>query len=579
LTAAAPNFGIAYASLGGQPIVTARSAIQSFDKQDWDESVFEGRANSFTSPLGEEYGYGKVLMIRSSLDVLDTTTRYKLKFGVGQEGNEIELDGIYIRKAKRISPGVAHEDKALYLVDLVDTRYKLAKLRKNGVYQFNCRRTGGTADSYDEATLDNTYPPARAWTWIRVIEHLWGLLNTEDPSLIGTFSAHPNVDLLEDFNYPDEILPENLRYDGLSLWEALNDVVRRVGCAIVFDNAFVHNFFLVRLGSIGGGVYPEDVPQFHSQGGSKVTVTSASTAYWSAGNTTRILGDGLFADDEVLQGELVVPNIIDVMFPTSFDDQASGELTSEYGRWYPKSITGATLPATDYCDMGGRVPLPSNNPFSRHIVYETKHARFAAAADTTPNNDADLDLRARKIAEDVYRTLVDCAGAHVSYAGIHYDDDSNPTIPGKTVSEVTWGDFGNGLRTDIYRSPPDLMPTKRPIRVLDAKGGVGGKIWFKVISISIYYWELPGCEYIRAEVTQKSCDANVNIGDIVYIFDPFFCWFNLPIAIMMRITGTATFAENGFWDGVTPLVCGVTPGKCFWSVDSVCCLEEDYGAF
>ena len=144
MTAAAPNFGIAYASLGGQPLVSAQSAIQSFDKQDWDESVFEGRANSFTSPLGEEYGYGKVLMIRSSLDVLDTTTRYKLKFGIGQEGNEIELDGIYVRGAKRISPGVAHADKALYLVDLVDTRYKLAKLRKNGAYQFNCRRPTAT---------------------------------------------------------------------------------------------------------------------------------------------------------------------------------------------------------------------------------------------------------------------------------------------------------------------------------------------------------------------------------------------------------------------------------------------------
>lgn len=124
-----------------------------------------------------------------------------------------------------------------------------------------------------------------------------------------------------------------------------------------------------------------------------------------------------------------------------------------------------------------------------------------------------------------------------------------------------------GRRTVLY--PPQTQ----------AGSGVGGKIWFKVISISDYYWEVPGCEYIRAQVTQKSCNANVAIGDIVYIFDPFFCWFNLPIAIMMRITGTATFAENAFWDGVTPLVCGVTPGKCFWSVDSVCCLEEDYGAF
>jgi hypothetical protein len=571
--------GFLYASLGGQPIVPAASAIEALDDHDLDDSEFSGKANSYTSGIGEESGHGSVLMTRARLDELSTSEPLILKFGIGTEGNEIELNGIYIHGARTAGPSASHADEALYVVDLVDTRYHLMRLKCNK--QYNCRRTGGTTDNYNTTTLDDTYPPARAWTWIRVIEDLWGLLNAEFPTLIGTFSAHPNVDLLEDFNYPDEILPENLRYDGVSAWAALNDVCRRVGCAIVFDNAFVHNFYLVRLGRIGGGAYPEEAPQFHSQGGSKVTIPSATAEYYSAGNTIRPAegGDGLLEDKEVLQGNTIVPENIVVMFPTSFDDQASGELESEYGRWYPKSISGPFMPSTDYCEMGARVPVPNFNSNSQHIVYETKHARFSSASDATPNNSADLDLRARKIAEDVYRTLVDCAGAHVSYAGIHYDDDSNPTIPGKTVSEVTWGDFGNGLRTDIYRSPPDLMPTKRPIRVIDAGGGVGGKIWFKVISISDYYWEVPGCEYIRAEVTQKSCSANVAIGDIVYIFDPFFCWFNLPIAIMMRITGTATFAENGFWDGVTPLVCGVTPGKCFWCVDNVCCLEEEYGTF
>ena len=175
----------------------------------------------------------------------------------------------------------------------------------------------------------------------------------------------------------------------------------------------------------------------------------------------------------------------------------------------------------------------------------------------------------------------ECIKAFIGTFWAHYVSATPPatawdTEVGPVSGEWYVNDTGTGF---VYAGVHD--PDNQRIMVMQTAsgGGVGGKIWFKVVSISDYYWEVPGCEYIRAEVTQKSCSANVAIGDIVYIFDPFFCWFNLPIAIMMRISGTATFAENAYWDGVTPLVCGVTPGKCFWSVDGVCCLEEeDYGS-
>ena len=106
-------------------------------------------------------------------------------------------------------------------------------------------------------------------------------------------------------------------------------------------------------------------------------------------------------------------------------------------------------------------------------------------------------------------------------------------------------------------------------------GGGGGKIWFNVLEISKYYWEVPGCEYVKAVVTQVSCDASVSVGDVVYVFDPHFCWFNLPIALMMRISGTATLSKRGYFN---LNACGITPPDCFWAVDSVCCLEEEYGS-
>lgn len=175
----------------------------------------------------------------------------------------------------------------------------------------------------------------------------------------------------------------------------------------------------------------------------------------------------------------------------------------------------------------------------------------------------------------------ECIKAFIGTFWAHYVSATPPatawdTEVGPVSGEWYVNDTGTGF---VYAGVHD--PDNQRILVMQtASGGVDGKIWFNVISISQYYWVTPGCEYVRAVVTHVSCGASISVGDIVYVFDPFFCWFNLPIELMMRLSGTATLTKKGNFDYT---ICNVIAGdghsgECFWAVDSVCCLEEDYGS-
>lgn len=151
---------------------------------------------------------------------------------------------------------------------------------------------------------------------------------------------------------------------------------------------------------------------------------------------------------------------------------------------------------------------------------------------------------------------------------------------------VSFDDYGDEINitnrsTVLTGSSGDYIACARvnnEVRPIPGGGGSsGGKIWFDVISIGYYNgWVLPGCESVLAVVTQVSCETtSVAVGDEVYVYDPSFCFFNLPIVILMNLSGTATLSKR---DDLTFTRCGVyMTDACFWAVDSVCCLEEDYG--
>lgn len=481
-----------FGSLGGEPIISAQSAIKAFAEkagQGWSMSRFAGKANLFRTSLGFDYGSGCVLMARNRLNLLSTSEPLTLVLGSGNSGESVDLEGIYIRRAERIAPGASQSDDALYLVELVDSRYALNRKRVNKRY--NCRVPRSTADGYITETLNSGVP----WTWEEIIRDLWGSC---DASIIGAYEKRP-----ADFDLSDlASTPENLRYEGVSAWSALNDVVARVGCAVVHDNISVVNFYLIRLGKLGnsgvGGV--ECDPPMWNQGGSD----SLCGASYSAGPTDRgqytvdtsgdcpvftpdldgggdpiTGGDSLVADDEILWGNITLPEYVVVWFPTEY---GASQITDELrglGKWYPVAVKvsdGTILPnnsiAADWYENpsgtagrdDGRMIRPDFNPNSEIFRYETMTARFLSVAETEPANNSDCLVRAKEIARDLYRCLFDFAPMHTTYAGVKFwAGDGNQYIPGKSISEVVWSDLGGGIRTDIYRRLPRLMPESVPI--------------------------------------------------------------------------------------------------------------------
>lgn len=500
------NAKLSYAALGGQPIVSITSAITAFAENGWDTSQFAGLANSFNSPLGEEFGHGWVLMTRRSLNNLDTAAAHTLLFGEGESNESIELEGIYIRAAKRVSPGASQDDSSLYMVELVDTRYYLR--RKSINRRFNCRNLRDTTDTYVTETLNAGTP----WTWAEIITEIW----SENHILIGSIGTLPSfADMTS--------TPENIRYEGLSAWHALNDFCARCGAAVVYDNAFANNFYVVRMGVITG----DTDPPFFGEGGTTVT-KEGFEATFSSDPTARPVGggDGLIVDEETLQGDSMIPRIVTVMFPTEFGgSQIKDELLSDFGKWYPVQIDGAdsaVLPTTVACDFHdatgdeARIPRPDFNSDSEVIRYESITARFSDVADATPLNQTTLETRAKEIARDLYRTLHDCSYAHMAYMGIKYQDDANPLIHGKCVSEVAWGDYGNGFRTDVWRKLPRLMPDEPPLLIQPGSTGGGAQqIQFEITSIDCVTGE------ITADITDVICVGAVDaIGDSVSLDDP-----------------------------------------------------------
>lgn len=95
--------------------------------------------------------------------------------------------------------------------------------------------------------------------------------------------------------------------------------------------------------------------------------------------------------------------------------------------------------------------------------------------------------------------------------------------------------------------------------------------WLPDISLTI------GCEGVYAVVTSTSCNSIAQEGDEVMVWDPRFCWFNLPTALLPGTYGTAFWGKRPDDMGDVPCVYGPEVGSCMWIVKQLCCREEVYG--
>lgn len=177
------------------------------------------------------------------------------------------------------------------------------------------------------------------------------------------------------------------------------------------------------------------------------------------------------------------------------------------------------------------------------------------------------------------------------------------TLVRETLEEV--GEVGIeawNLRKETAKAGVPYIAIKTKLGkyvLIDPNTGSGApRIRFTIISaaLTIGYGAL-GCDHVIGVVNHVSCNTtSVAVGDEVKIYDPEYCHFNLPIELLVGLSGTATLMESANYkadlDGTgTGTSAGTGTGTggnledcvneirangCMWMIDTLCCAEEEY---
>ncbi len=127
----------------------------------------------------------------------------------------------------------------------------------------------------------------------------------------------------------------------------------------------------------------------------------------------------------------------------------------------------------------------------------------------------------------------------------------------------------------------DIDTTNKWCHVGKSGGSGAPRIRFTILSadFTVGYGAL-GCDHVIGLVNHVSCKgASVAVGDEVKIYDPEYCYFNLPIELLVGLSGTATLmSADNYQPGLDYLLdCleEVRTAGCIWMIDTLCCSEEE----
>jgi hypothetical protein len=216
---------------GQQKVRFVWANVGAFHVCPWTFTMTEAWAWGRACPLGRGPGRGWVLLARTDLDTLDLTADQDLTFFDDVPGRvPTTFKKITLVAAQCVVP--ARDRRRAYLCAVVDRRERLGRIPLNAAYNLRSALTGEDLDG----SLDSGTP----WTWEGVVQDLWTALRTG-----------PGADLpasAPDLPFTPDGTPENLADWGGWAWEALCDVLDRIGCAVRYWPA-EDAFTFVRLGT------------------------------------------------------------------------------------------------------------------------------------------------------------------------------------------------------------------------------------------------------------------------------------------------------------------------------------------
>jgi len=487
-----------FMSFDGKPIVPAGRTIEQFSELNWDFSDFQFKANSYRCPIGEETGVAHLLMLRRDVQQISTAGYKTLVMGDDAFGS-VTFPGMIFDSAYRLLPGSSQDPNALYLVKAVDKRFIAAQSFCN--QRFNLRYPN-SSQAADNANLDlkmgfasqTVNGGTTPYTWTQIIQQIATSLQGGAGSIVIPSSLSLTS------------TPENLRFDCISGWRAMCDVANRIGSECKYD-PIADSFSMVEMGG-------DTTNPMGQQGG------AGTSQGLTDGVTQRTQSDQLLEDAETIVGTYRYPEKVSVCFPViDGDSNTFGLVNKNNGHFYNIDIAGSSITPSRYSSPNGSTPLTG----TRQILYDAMLALWTDVTVTDPDNKTDLTTRATEVATEFYKSIRDCTPAKQVFNG------ARQFVPGATISEVIWREFGDGLKTEVIRYQPRTqwsiqreLPERGAILLLGKTSGAINKD--STGTVAIHAGLSPGSEAaVSGATTLKVYNRFADIGDGKWII---VAWLN-----------------------------------------------------
>ena len=386
--------------LGNQPCLDPKVLWRAALAERLPTDGWFGKANSFRCPAGPATGRGWLLLSRKSLDTLDLNQPQTLTFAVGGQP-PVTLAAVWVLRADNATPGWRGDKQASYVVEIVDRRHFLAQVPLDRGYNVRAApEVGLSPAAYLPATLQDSQP----WTWQAMAADIWSVLG------LGPFPGLPVE--------PDGIPDGGLLFDGDSwqewggsAWEALHQVLDRLGCTSVY-NPLADRFDVVEVGAA-----------------SEATTTALER--WDAYR--------LWDSEAIQPARTRLPEFVRVLF------KKQPQPVEGHSPWHLVDV--ADTDPDPNASIGTYVTLHDDEP----ALYGTGTLQNGAALASRGAWRAAAWFAAQKGSspglERVYRLPLADAGL----------------MPGAQIAEIGWEDRGRGVKTTVVqRRPQDRERSQLP---------------------------------------------------------------------------------------------------------------------
>lgn len=363
------------------------------------------RCNSLVNPLGREPARAYVLMLRKDLNKLNLNALHTLTFGDSLGNRVSALNLVVIQEPLAITGSNTLGDvKTSYLVQLADARWRV----RNPNYQipvnqqYNVRAPAYAAAGGATIYYADSLNAGAAWTWLTLVQSLWGTMAAQ----LGTAPAA--------LPFTPDGTPEGWIFAGVPAWDALCDVLDRIGCAVTWTPG-TGVYSLVRIGA--------------TDAASDLVIAKAEAAH-------RKILDGEYPS--VVRGKL--PYGVRVFFHRSSQyagtEEAATRTTSQWqtGSVYNVDVVGPNAATAE--------------PGTYHLIWDDLTAIYSPAG--ALQNGAALATRAAERSADYFRQHSGVGGNRLwkTYGGLVN------IAPGSTIRGVAWRqDSQGGFVTEVVRSP------------------------------------------------------------------------------------------------------------------------------